>query len=232
MRLAIMLISVVSVLSLSGAPGRAALVPVAADVSVNAANPDSNLNTITTRGGLLSGLDDTGSDYRFFLKFNVGAAVAPEDIGTARLVGTYTDDFGPVDSFHQLFFVPDDSWDESTVTWNTKPALGTAIAGAAFDAIDHSPGDVIEFDVTADVLRETIDDGVLSLALTTIDGRFEDLEFFASREFDPARAFRLVIEADAQPPTGIPLPPAVASGSIALAGALLVATRGARPYAP
>jgi hypothetical protein len=205
----------------------AAVVPVAADVSVNAANADSNLNNITTRGGLLSGLDDTGSDYRFFLKFNLGG-IDPADVGAATLIGTYTDDFGPVDSFHQLFFIADDSWDETTITWNTKPALGPASADG-FDATAHAPGDVVQFDVTEDVKREAAGDGLLSFALTTIDGRFEDLEFFASREFDAARAFRIQI--DASTPNPIPLPPALVAGPAVLAAALVIASRAARPYA-
>jgi hypothetical protein len=204
------------------------VVPVAADVSVNAANADSNLNAITTRGGLLSGLDDTGSDYRFFLKFNL-PPTDPDTVGVAQLVGTYTDDFGPVDSFHQLYFVDDDSWDETTITWNNKPALGAATPDG-FEATAHAPGDVIHFDVTADVMREAAGDGVLSFALTTIDGRFEDLEFFGSREFDAGRAFRL--EIFPAPPAGaIPLPSPLHVGPVVLASALLIATRATRSYA-
>jgi hypothetical protein len=203
-----------------------------ADVTVNALNPDSNLNTITTRGGLLSGLDNLGSDYRFFLKFSLGG-FDPQSIGAATLIGTYTDDFKPaVDSFHQLYFVTDDAWDESAVTWNTMPALGDATAGS-FDAIAHSPGDVISFDVTAQVKREAAGDRVASFALATIDGRFEDLEYFASREFDPARAFRIQIDSPTVPPPGaIPLPAASVAGAVVLAATLLIiAMRNRRPYA-
>jgi hypothetical protein len=202
------------------------VVPVAADVTVNAANANSNLNSITTRGGLLSGLDDTGSDYSFFLKFNL-ASVNPNDVASATLIGNYTDDFGPVDSFHQLYFVPDDGWSESTVTWNTRPALG-ATGADGFDATAHSPGDVIQFDVTEEVRREAAGDGILSFALATVDGRFEDLEFFASREFDSARAFHIDITSVQ---AAIPLPSAALAGSALLAAALIIAMRSARPYA-
>jgi hypothetical protein len=202
-----------------------------ADVTVNALNPDSNLNTITTRGGLLSGLDSLGSDYRFFLKFGLGG-VDPQLVGSATLIGTYTDDFRPsVDSFHQLYFVTEDAWGESAVTWNTMPALGDATAGS-FDAIAHSPGDVISFDVTAEVKREAAGDRVASFALATIDGRFEDLEYFASREFDASRAFRIQIDPPTAPPGAIPLPSASVAGAVVLAATLLiVAMRAARPYA-
>jgi hypothetical protein len=224
MRYAILSCLALALLSSNLCPG--ATVPVAADVTVNAANPDSNLNSITTRGGLLSGLDNTGSDYSFFLKFDLSSVDANE-VGSAKLIGTYTDDFGPVDSFHQLFFVPDDSWSESSVTWTTRPALGPASADG-FDAIAHNPGNIIQFDVTEDVRREAAGDGVLSFGLATIDGRFEDLEFFASREFDAARAFHIDI---ASGPAAIPLPPAALAGSALLAGALIIAMRTSRPYA-
>jgi hypothetical protein len=159
-------------------PARADIVPVQQDVTVNAANPLSNLNSITTRGGLLCGLDNTGSDYSFF---------------------------GSTDSFHQVYFVPNDAWDETTVTWNTAPAHGGATAGGT-DIGGSAPGDEVRFDVTADAVREAGGDGILSLGFATIDGRSQDLEFFASREFDPDRAFRLETSGDAA--VAVPLPPA------------------------
>ena len=106
------------IILLLGSAALAGIVPVAEDVTVNRANEDSNLNNITTRGGLLSGLDDTGSDYQFFLKF----ILPPQSVASAKLVGTYTDKYGDVDSFHQTFFVPDDSWSETTMTFNNRPA--------------------------------------------------------------------------------------------------------------
>src|SRR5262245_58248763 len=113
MRRVVFLVCVVALVTL---PTRAATVPVLADVTLNQANPDSNLNSITTRGGLLSGLDNTGSDYTFLLKFDL-SALSAASISSATLVGTHTDDFGPVESFHQVYFVPDDTWSETGVTW-------------------------------------------------------------------------------------------------------------------
>lgn len=191
-------------------------IPVAEDASVNRANEDGNLNSI----GLLSGLDNTGSDYEFFLKFNLPA---DESITSARLIGTLVDDFNEgVESFHQFYFVPTDTWSETTITFNNKPAVGDAIGGAGFDASSIDPGETINLDVTADVQREMAGDGVLSLRLGTIDGRFEDLEFFASRELDASRAFRLEISTAA---TAIPLPVGAYLGALLLAGVLGKALR-------
>ena len=186
----------------------AGIVPVTEDVTVNRANPDSNLNNITTRGGLLSGLDDTGSDYQFYLKF----ILPPQPVGSAKLIGTHTDKYGVVDSFHQTFFVQDDSWSETTMTFDNRPATSSP-AGGGFDATGHLVGEAIEIDLTSIVQSEMAGDGVLSLAIATVDGRLGDLEFFASREFDSAKAFRLEITG----PATIPLPAGVFSGSILLA---------------
>ncbi len=58
-------------------------------------------------------------------------------------------------------------------------------------------------------------DGILSLNLTTIDGRQGDLEFFASKEFDPSLAFHLDLTLSNQP-RAVPLPPAAWTGLISL----------------
>ncbi len=57
----------------------------------------------------------------------------------------------------------DDSWDESTMTWNTRAdSTGTVI-----DTIDaRTPGEVHEIDVSAYVAQEVASDGYVSFALT------------------------------------------------------------------
>ena len=73
------------------------------------------------------------------------------------------------------------------------------------------------FDVTNIARQEFNGDGVLSLAFATVDGRFGDLEYFASKEFDTAKAFRLELTID-QTGSAVPLP-----GSLSLAAVGLVA---------
>jgi hypothetical protein len=200
-------------------PARSATItiPVAEDISVNRANPDGNLNTLTTRGGLFSGLDDTGSDYSFYLKFVL--PVQPEPVTGVTLIGTYTDDFGAVDWSHQVFFVPSDAWSETTVTFNMRPELGDPIPGALFEAAAHQPGETIDFTLTDAVNAELAGDGVLSLGVATIDGRLGDLEFFASKEFDASRAFRLELTSggDAIPVSSSLPAPLVLLAAVAIA---------------
>ena len=179
---------------------------VAEDATVNRANPDGNLNSIR----LLSGLDDTGSDYEFFLKFNL-PAIDPATVTSARLIGTPNGDFdGLVESFHQFYFVPSDAWSETTITFNTKPATADAIIGAGFDASFFNPGEIIDLDITTAVHSELAGDRALSLRLGTIDGRLGDLEFFASRELEPVDAFRIELITVA---AAVPLPAGWALGA-------------------
>ncbi|NDL56828.1 polysaccharide lyase family 8 super-sandwich domain-containing protein [Phytoactinopolyspora mesophila] len=61
-----------------------------------------------------------------FLRFDL--TDMPEDFGlaTLRLYGNVADDGGNVTT-HTLYEVPDNTWDEETLTWNTKPELGDAV---------------------------------------------------------------------------------------------------------
>lgn len=114
-------------------------IPVAEDASVNSLNPDGNLNTLTTRGGLFSGSDNFGSDYQFYLKFHLPKPAAGEVLKAANLIGTYTNKYDNTDSLHQLSFVADDSWSESTITFNNRPAA-VLPTGAMFNAFTAKIG--------------------------------------------------------------------------------------------
>lgn len=207
------------------------IVPVTEDASVNALNPDGNLNTITTRGGLFSGLDNFFSDYHFFLKFSLPTLAAGETVKSAILIGTYTDKYGGPASFHQIYFIPSDAWSESTVTFNTAPAFGDATS-AAFEAFGKKTGTSQSFDITQITRQEINGDKVLSLGVATVDGRLGDLEYFASKEFGAAQGFRLQLSV--QDGSAIPLPSGVAlgaSGTALAALAALAARFQARRYA-
>ena len=194
----------------STAVGATVSIPVSEDASTNTAN-SGNLNNITTRGGLLSGLDDTGSNYSFYLKFILPDREDGMHISKAALIGHHTDDFGGPNSFHAWFFVPSDDWDETTITSSNAPPTGPD-TGAGFESAGAALGEK-QFDLTAIANQEYHGDGVLSLKMQTVDGRFGDLKFFASKEFDPELAFRLDLTI-----SPIPLPPALASGLITLVG--------------
>jgi hypothetical protein len=182
------------------------VVPVSADASVNAANPNGVLGSFKDNGGLFVGLDQTWSDYSFYLKFVLPETDEP--IASAKLRGFYTSDLAFVPTYVGARLVTDDSWQETTITAATGPtAAGDTIAGETFSG---EPGRYFEWDLTPTVRTEAAGDGVLTLLFTTIDGRFGDMKFFASREYasaiDAETSFRLTI--DTAPVSAVPLPPA------------------------
>ncbi|MEN7550585.1 DNRLRE domain-containing protein [Rapidithrix thailandica] len=63
---------------------------------------------------------------------------------------------------HHVRFVQDDSWDESTVTWNNGPAYGNFLDTQT----TRESGSVVLFDVTAQAETERQGDGYLSLSFS------------------------------------------------------------------
>lgn len=92
-----------------------------------------------------------------YLKFDLSGITETVTNATLRLK-VNNDDAGPT---HALRFVSDDSWSESTITWNNKPATGTSLGSATSPAI----GEWFEVDITAQVQTELSGDGVISLNL-------------------------------------------------------------------
>jgi hypothetical protein len=94
-----------------------------------------------------------------FLKFDLGDLPSP--IYDVRLRLNVAND-APNPTLDALHHVPDDSWAESTITYNNQPAAG--------DFIDTMPvppnGAWVEYDITTLVNDELAGDGILSLRLT------------------------------------------------------------------
>jgi hypothetical protein len=188
------------------------VVPVSADTSVNAANPEGLLGSFKDNGGLFAGLDQTGSDYRFYLKFILPETSEP--VTKATLRGFYTSDLAFIPTFIGARLVTDDSWNELTTSASNAPtSVGDPLAGELFSG---EPGRFFKWDITPAFKTEIAGDKVLSLEFATIDGRFGDMKFFASREygqvFDPTTPFALEVETST--PSAVPLPPA-ALGAVA-----------------
>jgi len=144
----------------------------------------------------------------------------PEQITAAKLIGTYTAKYGNQSSFHQLYLVNNDNWDENTITYNNRPATGDA-GPEGFNAVGQTPGTTQTFDITPLAKNELAGDHVLSLAFATIDGRLGDLEYFASKEFGNG-SFRVELS---EMPSPIPLPTAVGMGLTGLCVGGLVQLR-------
>lgn len=176
-------------------------VPVAEDESVYASYNDPNDNFLTRsslRGGLFTGVDGgiSPSPARFYLKFNLPDFEPATQVTSAKLTGFYNDDYDPTDdSTHGIYFVASDTWSESTITWDNQPGQAYGLPEASFDAAKATVGSFIDWDITKIVNKEYQGDGVLSLLFhANAEGLVADnrnWEYFAEKEFDSAKAFRL-----------------------------------------
>ncbi|WP_421896743.1 DUF7594 domain-containing protein [Marinoscillum sp.] len=96
-----------------------------------------------------------------YLRFDLSSLTEPVVV-SATLRLKVSQGKGDLDT-HSLGFVVDDSWGETTVTWNNKPDHGTVLGSALSPAKDTW----LEIDVTQQVTTEYSDDQQISLALTS-----------------------------------------------------------------
>lgn len=207
--------------------GYSVTIPVSEDETVNSGDPARNFSRTFVRGGLYSGVDGALSGAsRFYLKFNLPEVPPGTKVARADLLGYYNDDFNDSDdSQHHVYFVASDLWSEHTLTWANQPGNIFGTPEASFDPASVPPGNWVGFDMTSIVQQEIDGDGVLSLLFRAGDESLSPLnqnwEYFAERESDPDRAFRLQVSMVLPPGSagaGIaaPLPPAVLPGLIVL----------------
>lgn len=151
--------------------GPTALPPIA-DAYVSQINPNSTYGTLDpthlqTQGsrGVSGPCNTTKYSY---LKFNVG--ILASDMTTATLTLDETLYTGPgAGVVTGLFAVNDDSWQETTITWNNRPAVITPAL-----ATDNVPvtGQLVSF-ASAPLLAylngERVGDGIASLAVGYVD---------------------------------------------------------------
>jgi hypothetical protein len=113
---------------------------------------------------------------RTYLKFDV-SHISDNDRVTLRLHGNASSDTGPVKS--TVYAVSDTSWDERTVTWNTRPALGAVLGSVT---VDGRGVQWVELDITKFVRSERRAwRNVISLALRNV-ARTSAYAAFQSRE--------------------------------------------------
>ena len=184
--------------------------PVQADASVHAHSPDTNFGTDTFRGGLQTGGTEFGELFRFYLKFDLSEAFAPGlEIGSATLRGFYEDDYDLfVNETHSLFLGAHDAWTESGITWNNQPGP-SGLPLSVFDAAAYNlqrttsgfVGLFATWNITAAANMAYLDDRTLSIVFRAgrEAGGVPNLEYFASKELDPNRAFRLEVEVVPEP---------------------------------
>jgi hypothetical protein len=146
------------------------------DAMVKAAAATTNFGTASNMQ--VSG--QSGFAKQMFLQFNVTGIPTGATIVSAKLrIDSQTTGTGRSITAHS---VSSTSWGETTVTWNTKPALGTARSTVS----SHTSGSYSEWDVTAGV----IGNGNKSFGL---DSTFSGDTNFYSRESGAGTSPQLVI---------------------------------------
>ncbi len=137
--------------------------------------------------------------YETYLKFDPGLIAGAIDKATLKLKVKRKDG----DRQHVVRYVSSDSWEESVITWNNKPGVGTALDTVNVPAV----GEWIEFDVTSQVVDEIANDGVISLRLETAGSSNQGpvIEYFSK---EAGNADAPVLEILLQTPNGPILPAA------------------------
>ena len=182
------------------------LIPVQADASVQAQAPTTNFGAGTFRGGLQTGATEFGELFRFYLKFDLSAAFAPGlRVESAMLRGFYNDDYDFfANQTHSFYLAASDGWTESGITWNNQPGV-TGLPVSVFDASAYDSrrtfsagflGLFLSWDVSTAVNMAFQTDLILSLVLRANNETLgvPNLEYFASKEFNPNLAFRLELD--------------------------------------
>lgn len=91
-----------------------------------------------------------------------------------------------------IMAVDDDTWDESTINWDTKPTPGNLVAGTQGTSVGP-----VTWDVTQQAISENATDKVLSLHLSsTFVGAKTDATFYAKETTDPALRPKLIVKVD------------------------------------
>lgn len=134
--------------------------------------------------------DDPNPDFdrEAFLRFDVSGLAAVGTIARAELVmtGAGRSDLARTTPYH-AHGVVDDAWDEATLTWNTRPALGAPVAA-------HFARDDCRWDVTELVAAEVAGDGTLSVGLSCgLVGGQRAFNLWAREAANPARRPRLEV---------------------------------------
>ena len=128
-------------------------------------------------GNLVVKKDGAGYARESYIKFNLASLPAQLDSVHLRLWVNNTNTTVTNTSW-EFYTLNDDGWQETGITWNTKPA-----ADSLLGEVPGTPaGRFIELDVTGAVLEELQSDGMFSLKIiSTYQGSTTDAQF-ASRE--------------------------------------------------
>jgi hypothetical protein len=133
--------------------------------------------------------EDTNDSYdrRSFMRFDLSGMTSSAVRATLRLVPTSVG--SDTNLTVQILLVPDNSWSESTLTWNTQPSTSTVLA--TLGNINLSQPVTLDWDLAQAVNAARLADQKLSLALIVSSSpsgaRFAA---FATKEYTSNTAFR------------------------------------------
>jgi len=167
---------------LSGYSAQALTITATADAQVHGGYPTTNFGGYTTAA--------TSNNIYSFVKFNLPVLDAGYEFASATIHGYYYyDTWDSHDRQHSWYYVADDSWSESTITWDTKPGYsGDALA--TWTPTGTSGGATMKYyniwqdfvgDISSTLNNET--DQVLTIVLKRTDPPTSSIETFRTKEF-------------------------------------------------
>jgi hypothetical protein len=157
-------------------------VPVAADTYVansTAANTNYGGSYQLSAYSVYSGFLYTNYVY---VKFDLSAVPANQGITnvTLNLAGIGGSGALPVTPT-SVYYVADDSWSESTMTWNTKKAFSSLLGSITTTTYKGFVDNPFWYQWTLAVTPDMLTDGILSLAV--LENGYPEAHQFASKEF-------------------------------------------------
>ncbi|MGN6436580.1 MAG: CBM96 family carbohydrate-binding protein [Agriterribacter sp.] len=137
----------------------------------------------------------TSYERQGFLQFNLGQLTS-SNIATAKL-RLYVKSAGSSIAATEITAnaVADDTWTETGITWNNKPATG-----APLDSVYGSNAEYMEFDITGQVKAEAEGDQLLSLNIgSTVSNPQGNINFYTKEDSIVGRRPQLIIELSSNP---------------------------------
>ncbi|MEW4923962.1 DNRLRE domain-containing protein [Algibacter sp. 2305UL17-15] len=156
--------------------GSAIKIPVLADALVRDGSHDDN--NYGTEDELQVKVASSGFTREAYLKFDVSSLVTAGNITDAKLVLEPSGGGTAASATQfQAKIVADDSWTETGITWNNKPAQGSVM-----DTQTGSTSATMEWDVKTQVISEVSGDGIISIALTSTPSGSQNFVKYHSKE--------------------------------------------------
>ena len=189
-----------------------------ADARVSAVNPTTNYGSDPRIYVFGSNTNYQNNESHGYLRFDLSLIPADADVTQATFQIANSDGFAyNYDPNDYLHFVSDDSWNEATITWNTRPAVTNPPAASWFawmaGTYDYT------FSATSNVLRDSVRnqrqaDGKISFNVNNGAGAYYNNYY--SREGAPDNARRPQLIITYLPATLATLTPAVNNGNVAV----------------